>query len=68
MSDDSSATASLAVALLLGVPGVDSDTAISMTATTGTDIDPALPDRGDVNVTDLSIFAQYWLETCTYPQ
>jgi hypothetical protein len=34
----------------------------------GTDIDPAFPDRGDVNVTDVSIFAQYWLDTCTYPE
>ncbi|MHC4325866.1 MAG: hypothetical protein ACYSUX_16470, partial [Planctomycetota bacterium] len=34
----------------------------------GTDIDPAYVDRGQVDVIDLVIFAQYWLDTCTYPE
>ena len=32
----------------------------------GTDVDPAFVDRGSVDVIDLAVFAQYWLDTCTY--
>jgi hypothetical protein len=32
----------------------------------GTDVDPAFVDRGNVDESDLVIFARYWLDTCTY--
>jgi hypothetical protein len=53
-----------------GFAGLIADNEIYITITEGVgDTRGGLLEcRGDVNVTDLSIFAQYWLQTCTYPE